>query len=365
MLIICFKLNTASCSSGRLLLFGETAVKRTGLIMAHPSIAKVSYDLVRSKSILSAHVRSNRVNYNLALPNADVELEGIKSWPTSLVYNQGNIGSCTANAVAFILRYLSVRNSDTPSNFLDNPQRLDCSRLYHYYNTRYEEGNITKNPKNVLVDKGASLEGAIIALDKYGACPEEFSEKTDLGRGFSYGGWPYDIKKFKIQPNPESYRFSLDVNYGGINADSRVNPYGLVSKNLRYSDLCSAYISGSRLNTEDEKRYLVNEFRVKIGSNIPVYFGTLLGKGMLTLQVGGFVPMPALDKSFKPIGGHAIAIVGHGKYNSQKPDQNYFKFINSWGAKWGDNGFGYFPVEYVANVNFFRSSAYAVDLLKA
>ena len=74
--------------------------------------------------------------------------------------------------------------------------------------------------------------------------------------------------------------------------------------------------------------------------------------------------MPALDGRFKPIGGHALAIVGHGLYNSKAPTQNYFKFLNSWGTSWGDSGFGYFPENYVANVNFFGISAYAVDLLK-
>ena len=58
LVIVCVKSNDVFCSSGRLLLFGESAVRRTGLIMAHPSIAKVSSYLVRSKSILSSYTRS-------------------------------------------------------------------------------------------------------------------------------------------------------------------------------------------------------------------------------------------------------------------------------------------------------------------
>lgn len=48
---------------------------------------------------------------------------------------------------------------------------------------------------------------------------------------------------------------------------------------------------------------------------------------------GGVVPMPQPGTQF--LGGHAICIVGFDRRNRM------FKFANSWGAQWGDHGFGH------------------------
>lgn len=59
---------------------------------------------------------------------------------------------------------------------------------------------------------------------------------------------------------------------------------------------------------------------------------------------GGFVPMPA-PHELLPI-GHAIAIVGYA--NPVDPiHHGYFVFRNSWGDKWGDQGYGYLPYDYL------------------
>ncbi len=39
--------------------------------------------------------------------------------------------------------------------------------------------------------------------------------------------------------------------------------------------------------------------------------------------------------------GHAVSLVGYSK--------NYFIVRNSWGTKWGDNGFAYAGNEYTKN----------------
>ncbi len=367
-----------------------------GLKTAHPEMLKAAKNLLSSKPITNSDntLLGKRKHTELPSMTSDsgpffssyksaffvkstnkkfplvkkiTELAGLNNFPSSLVYQQHPLGSCTANSMAFIIRYLSVRNSDKLNDFSsDNTQMLNPSRLYHYYNTRYEEGNINKDPSNVLGDHGASMEGAMVALDKYGTGPEDFSDKVDLERGFTYSGWSYDPDngpngKFKIQPVPESYRFALDPSLDGINTDSGINPYSVVSQKIRYADLCLKY-QGDKLNTPNGKISLVNDFKTALSRNNPIYFGTALEQAFM-LPKDGFIPMPDMS-NFKPIGGHALAIVGHGNYNPTDAGNNYFKFINSWGPEWGDNGFGYFPEEYVSNVNFFGSSAYAVDLLK-
>ena len=354
-MITALRLESAS-SAHHALSLDEPTVKKTGLNAAHPRVAEATVHLIGPQPLV----------FSAARLSAKTEIANLQYFPSSLVYNQLQIGSCTANAMAFIIRYLSVRNSDRPADFSSaNKQMLSPSRLYHYYNTRYEEGNITGNASNVLSDNGASMEGAMVALDKYGTCPETFSSSIDLERGFRYSGCPYDVSRFTYQPTPESYRFAFDPSFNGINTSTALNPYKIVSQNIRYVDMCSKYYKRARnaLNTTAEKSELVLALRTALSNNTPIYLGILLEAAFYS-PAGGFVPMPALDGRFKPIGGHALAIVGHGLYNSKAPTQNYFKFLNSWGTSWGDSGFGYFPEDYVANVNFFGISAYAVDLLK-
>jgi len=53
----------------------------------------------------------------------------------------------------------------------------------------------------------------------------------------------------------------------------------------------------------------------------------------------GLIPLPC--KSERPIGGHAICVMG---YDDR---QELFKFKNSWGRKWAENGYGYLSYQYM------------------
>jgi Papain family cysteine protease len=44
--------------------------------------------------------------------------------------------------------------------------------------------------------------------------------------------------------------------------------------------------------------------------------------------------------------GHSVPLVGYRK-DTAFPGGGYFVFRNSWGAGWGDNGYGYMPFDYV------------------
>jgi len=54
--------------------------------------------------------------------------------------------------------------------------------------------------------------------------------------------------------------------------------------------------------------------------------------------LNGQIPLP--QKEDKIIAAHAFLVVGY--------DDNFknLKFVNSWGADWGDNGYGYLPYDY-------------------
>mgnify|MGYP003704252371 CR=1 FL=1 len=89
----------------------------------------------------------------------------------SPIENQGQLGSCTGNAIAGAIELLNKRSN--------NPK--DVSRLFIYYYERLLEGTVN-------YDSGAYIRDGIKATYKYGASLESL--------------WPYDITRFRYMPNP-------------------------------------------------------------------------------------------------------------------------------------------------------------------
>ncbi len=97
----------------------------------------------------------------------------------STVELQGNLGSCTAQALAGNLEFLD--------NKIDHAY-TDVSRLFVYYNERVLEGSVDS-------DSGAALRDGIKTLAKTGACAETL--------------WPYRVAKFAVRPPPRCYTDAL------------------------------------------------------------------------------------------------------------------------------------------------------------
>jgi C1A family cysteine protease len=98
----------------------------------------------------------------------------------SPIEDQGELGSCTANALAGALEYLETRSG---------VRYEDVSRLFIYYNERVIEHTVNS-------DSGAMLRDGIKTLVKQGACNEAL--------------WPYDIRRFTVKPTPACYRDALN-----------------------------------------------------------------------------------------------------------------------------------------------------------
>lgn len=90
-------------------------------------------------------------------------------------YDQGTLGSCTANALCGIVSYL-------------DPKMMG-SRLFLYYNERKIEGNIGE-------DGGAYLCDGVRSLEECGICAEQ--------------SWEYDVSKFAVEPPAACYKEALD-----------------------------------------------------------------------------------------------------------------------------------------------------------
>jgi C1A family cysteine protease len=96
------------------------------------------------------------------------------------VYDQLDIGSCTANAIAGAIEF-DEKKQKLPNTFTP-------SRLFIYYNERVIEHSVSE-------DAGASLRDGIKSVGKQGYC----SEKE----------WPYGPARagtWKDKPTPECYK---------------------------------------------------------------------------------------------------------------------------------------------------------------
>ena len=86
----------------------------------------------------------------------------------SPIENQGNLGSCTGQAIAGAIELLNKRNG----------KYSDISRLFIYYYERLLIGTVN-------YDSGAYIRDGIKATNQYGASLESY--------------WPYDVKKYKLE----------------------------------------------------------------------------------------------------------------------------------------------------------------------
>lgn len=93
----------------------------------------------------------------------------------SPVEDQGQLGSCTGNAIVGAMECLEN---------IEKQKFIDLSRLYVYYNERAMEGTIK-------TDSGAQIRDGIKTLTVNGVCTEIL--------------WPYNISKFKNKPTVKCY----------------------------------------------------------------------------------------------------------------------------------------------------------------
>src|SRR5438874_788574 len=100
------------------------------------------------------------------------------------VYNQGQIGSCTANAIAAAIEF--DRKKQKLKDFIP-------SRLFIYYNERSME-------HSVPLDNGAQIRDGIKSVAKQGACPETKWPYDDTPADSSTNLWPSGAKPRQKPP---------------------------------------------------------------------------------------------------------------------------------------------------------------------
>ncbi|MES1225948.1 MAG: C1 family peptidase, partial [Bacteroidota bacterium] len=167
-------------------------------------------------------------------------------FPAPKIYNQGSLGSCTANALSAAFQFGQKKQKKT--TFMP-------SRLFLYYNERVIINTVNS-------DSGAFIRDGIKSLNKKGICKESL--------------WPYNESKFTQKPPQACYTEALK---------NQITSYQRITNNLNTMKGCLA-------------------------EGYPFVFGFTVYESFMTPQVAksGVMPMPKANEEV--VGGHAVTAAG-------------------------------------------------------
>lgn len=204
----------------------------------------------------------------------------------SPVEDQGDLGSCTANAGVGLMEYYENRAFG---------RYLDASRLFLY--------KVTRNLLGLTGDTGAWLRTTMKAMVLFGVPPERY--------------WPYETQSPQFDEEPTAFCYSFAQSY----------------KSLRYYRLDPPSTSTTDL-LKRVKRFLA--------AGYPSMFGfTVYNFG----NADGEFAFPGPQDPVQ--GGHAVVAIGYDDKRKIGKEKGALKIRNSWSETWGQAGYGWLPYRYV------------------
>ena len=223
----------------------------------------------------------------------------LREW-CSAVENQGVIGSCTAHAGVGIVEYFERRAFG---------KYLDASRLFLY--------KVTRNLMQRTGDTGSFLRTTMQAMVLFGLPPEDY--------------YPYQVEDFDEEPPAFCYAFAQSY------------------QALDYYRLDTPDVSPEDLLTE-VKRHLA--------AGLPSMFGFSVYRSIDQAdqpdpidKAKGKIPFPVARERI--VGGHAVVAVGYDddivikNIDGGPQTKGAILIRNSWGPRWGDEGYGWLPYRYI------------------
>lgn len=218
------------------------------------------------------------------------------------VYDQGQLGSCTANAIAGAIQYLCNKGH--------YKWPFTPSRLFIYYNERAMEGTVWQ-------DAGAYIRDGIKTVNSQGVCPEDSKAAWN---------WAYsdDTFRFRMKPSAACYKDAV------------------MHKAISYEAVPQSEVG----------------LKTVLAAGLPIVLGIAVYDSFESADATrtGDIPMPNA-KTESVLGGHAVLIVGYDEAKRK------FIFRNSWADTWGNKGYGTFPYDYLTNPDL-CSDIWAISVVK-
>jgi C1A family cysteine protease len=210
------------------------------------------------------------------------------------VYDQGEIGSCTANAIAAAIQFDRKKRGQKP-DFVP-------SRLFIYWNERYVE-------HDVPYDRGAQIRDGVKSISKVGVCPE--------------AEWPYVATPA-----------APDGRWSPTDAPAKQPPQ-------------ACYIDAAEYKAITYQRLVqhVTQLRGCLAQGFPFVFGFVVYESFYedSGQQRLVTPLPGSNDQL--LGGHAVLCVGYDD------DKQLFTVRNSWGPDEGEGGYFYMPYSYLLDTH--------------
>jgi C1A family cysteine protease len=182
---------------------------------------------------------------------------------------------------------------------------LNASRLFLY--------KVTRNLLGFTGDTGAFLRTTMEAMVLFGVPPEEY--------------WKYIVADFDKEPS--SFLYAFGQNYQAI--------------------------SYFRLDSPGTTKVdLLHRIKMLLARGVPSMFGFTVYSSISLANTTGKIPFPTSAERI--LGGHAVDAVGYDdsmKIKNTSPGgietTGALLIRNSWGAGWGDQGYGWLPYDYILN----------------
>ena len=135
---------------------------------------------------------------------------------------------------------------------------------------------------------------------------------------------PYDVSTFDNEPTAFCYAFANDfraISY------FRLDPSGTAPATV------------------------LTKIKANLSTGLPSVFGFTVYNSIAQAAATGRIPFPTGGE--KVAGGHAVLAIGYDdnlkitNTNTGQSTKGALIIRNSWGAGWGDNGYGALPYDYV------------------